>query len=89
MAQRDPAGGGSKSESKTSAKHVVIFDGRPSDGGSIPPASTKFLQRKNLEHWKLEIGTIENSNAVYALLSIFLSRYFAQQKITDPYDRFP
>jgi len=31
------------SEIKTSAKHVVIFDRRPSDGGSIPPASTKFL----------------------------------------------
>ncbi len=28
------------SEIKTSAKHVVIFDRRPSDGGSIPPASS-------------------------------------------------
>jgi hypothetical protein len=28
------------SEIKTAAKHVVIFGGRPSDGGSIPPAST-------------------------------------------------
>ena len=28
------------SEIKTSAKHVVIFGGRPSDGGSIPPASS-------------------------------------------------
>jgi hypothetical protein len=36
------------SEIKTSAKHVVIFDRRPSDGGSIPPASTKVLQSKNL-----------------------------------------
>jgi hypothetical protein len=26
---------------------------------SIPPASTKFLRSKNLEHWKLEIGTID------------------------------
>jgi len=27
-------------EIKTAAKHVVTFDGIPSDGGSIPPAST-------------------------------------------------
>ena len=40
MALRDPAAGGSKSEIKTAAKHVVIADGRLSDGGSIPPAST-------------------------------------------------
>jgi len=30
-------------EIKASAKHVVVFGGVPSDGGSIPPASTKFL----------------------------------------------
>ena len=36
------------SEIKTAAKHVVISGGRLSDGGSIPPASTKFLRRKNL-----------------------------------------
>jgi len=40
MALRDPAVGGSKSEIKPAAKHVGISDGRPSDGGSIPPAST-------------------------------------------------
>jgi len=40
MALRDPAVGGSKSEIKTAAKHVGISDGRLSDGGSIPPAST-------------------------------------------------
>ena len=60
------------SETKTSAKHVVIFDRRPSDGGSIPPASTKFLRSKNLEHWIFEIGTIENSNAVYCSTFHFL-----------------
>jgi len=27
-------------EIKASAKHVVVFGGVPSDGGSIPPAST-------------------------------------------------
>jgi len=42
MALRDPAVGGSKSEIKTAAKHVVIADRKPSDGGSIPPASTKI-----------------------------------------------
>jgi hypothetical protein len=36
------------SEIKTSAKHVVIFDRRPSDGGSIPPASTKIFAQQNL-----------------------------------------
>jgi hypothetical protein len=47
MALRDPAAGGSKSEIKTAAKHVVIFDRRPSDGGSIPPASTNNLSSGN------------------------------------------
>ena len=43
MALRDPVVGGSKSEIKTAAKHVVMVDGKPSDGGSIPPASTIHL----------------------------------------------
>jgi hypothetical protein len=36
------------SEIKTAAKHVVISGGRFSDGGSIPPASTKLLRSKSL-----------------------------------------
>ena len=51
MALRDPAAGGSKSEIKTAAKHVVIFDRRPSDGGSIPPASTIRLA-KSARSWQ-------------------------------------
>jgi hypothetical protein len=52
---------------------------------SIPPASTKFLRSKNLEHWKLEIGTIENTNAVHFSAFHFHPEFrlrfpFAQQK---------
>jgi Arm DNA-binding domain len=45
LAPRDPAAGGLRGEIKTSAKHVVIFGRRPSDGGSIPPASTNKPSR--------------------------------------------
>jgi hypothetical protein len=48
MVLRNPAVGGSKGETKTAAKHVVIFGGKPSDGGSIPPASTIRLTEKAL-----------------------------------------
>jgi hypothetical protein len=57
MALRDPAVGGSKSEIKSAAKHVVIADGKPSDGGSIPPASTIFNTVKNL-HFSQPFGLL-------------------------------
>ena len=50
MVLRDPAAGGLQDEIKASAKHVVVLGGVSSDGGSIPPASTKFLHSENVEH---------------------------------------
>jgi hypothetical protein len=44
--------------------------------GALEIGDRKSPVRAFLEHWKLEIGTIENPNAVYAPLSIFLTPRF-------------
>ena len=81
MALRDPAVGGSKSEIKTAAKHVVIADGKSSDGGSIPPASTIRLA-KNARSWQATIRTFVSTREIESNGAPSLPRGFQSSKAT-------